>query len=191
VAEQKVQTSVALRIDRGEPLYPARLIARLGDRAPSGITALGPVTLLANRKTALFCSATAPVDVLSHARKAALCMCEQGVTVISGFHSPVEKECLRILLEGKQPIILCPARAIATMHIPDDCRSAFEAGRLLFLSPFVGPPRRADRDSATKRNEFVAALADEAYFPYVSPGGLTARIAEMIEEWKIPLTTFA
>jgi predicted Rossmann fold nucleotide-binding protein DprA/Smf involved in DNA uptake len=191
LAKQKELSSVAVRIDRGDSLYPAILIARLADRAPPGITAIGPVALLAHRKTAIFCSAPAPADVLSHARHAALCMCEQGVTVISGFHSPVENECLRILLEGKQPIILCPARAIGTMRIPDDCRAAFEAGRLLFLSPFAGPPRRADRDSATKRNEFVAALADEAYVPHVSPGGLTARIAEMLAEWKVPLRTFS
>jgi hypothetical protein len=153
--------------------------------------AIGPVALLAHRKTALFCSTNAPGDVLLHARRAALRICEQGVTVISGFHSPVEKECLSILLSGTQPIIFCPARTIATMRIPDDCRSAFDAGRLLFLSPFAGPPRRADRDSATKRNEFVAALADEAYVPHVAPGGLTARIAELLAEWKVPLLTFA
>jgi predicted Rossmann fold nucleotide-binding protein DprA/Smf involved in DNA uptake len=191
LADQKVQLQVARQIARGDPFYPAILIARLANRAPPGITAVGPVALLAHRKTALFCSANAPGDVLLHARHAALRMCEQGVTVISGFHSPVEKECLRILLEGKQPIILCPARAIGTMHVPVECRPALEAGRLLFLSPFAGPPRRADRDSATKRNEFVAALADEAYVPHVSPGGLTARIAEMLAEWKVPLMAFA
>ncbi len=153
--------------------------------------AIGPVAHLANRKTALFCSATAPTDVISNALNAAHCMCDKGVTVISGFHSPVERACLSILLDGKQPIIVCPARAISTMHIPDACRSAFEAGRLLFLSSFADPPRRVDRDSATKRNEFVAALADEAYLPHVSPAGLTAKIAEKLAEWKVPLVTFA
>jgi predicted Rossmann fold nucleotide-binding protein DprA/Smf involved in DNA uptake len=191
LASQNEPPSVALRIDRGDPLYPAILSTRLGQSAPSELMAIGPVALLAHRKTAVFCSANAPGDVLPRACEAIRRLCEEGVTVISGFHSPIEKECLRILLGGKQPIILCPARAIETMRIPDDCCSAFEAGRLLFLSAFAGPPRRADRDSAAKRNEFVAALADDAYLPHVSPGGLTARIAEMLVEWKVPLLTFA
>jgi len=43
---------------------------------------------------------------------------DDGVTVISGFHTPVEKECLRILLRGSQPVIICPARSIEGMRIP-------------------------------------------------------------------------
>ena len=31
--------------------------------------------------------------------------------------SPIEEECLRILQRGKQPLIVCPARAIDTMRI--------------------------------------------------------------------------
>jgi len=34
-------------------------------------------------------------------KHAARRMRDEGVTVISGFHSPIEKECLRILLRGK------------------------------------------------------------------------------------------
>jgi hypothetical protein len=34
--------------------------------------------------------------------------------VISGFHTLVEKECLRIFLRGPQPIVICPARGLAS-----------------------------------------------------------------------------
>lgn len=114
-------------------------------------------------------------------------MRDEGVTVISGFHSPIEKECLRILLRGKQPVIICPARAIEAMRIPTESRAAFDAGRVLYLSPFSGPIMRDTKDSAARRNEFVAALADEAYIPHVSPGGQTARIAKMLTAWQVPL----
>ena len=114
-------------------------------------------------------------------------MRDEGVTVISGFHSPIEKECLHILLRGKQPIIVCPARAIDGMRLPAELRAAFDAGRVLFLSPFTREPKRVTKDSALRRNELVAALADEAYIPYLSSGGQTARIAEMMMGWKVPL----
>jgi len=57
---------------------------------------------------------------------------------------------------------------------------------VLFLSPFTGQPNRITKESAMRRNEVVAALADNAYVAHVSPGGGTARIAQMLEEWNVP-----
>lgn len=167
--------------------WPAHLSQRLGAAAPVSLRALGPVALLKAKKTALFCSARSPGDAILRAHDAARRMRDEGITVISGFHSPIEKECLQILLRGKQPIIVCPARAIQAMRIPIDCRFAFDAGRVLFLSPFADTLKRVTKDSAARRNEFVAALADEACIPHVSPSGQTARIAEMLTAWRVPL----
>lgn len=180
------ETQLAV-VQRTDAHWPAHLSQRLGAAAPSSLHAVGPVALLRAKKTALFCSARSPGDAILRAHDAARRMRDEGATVISGFHSPIEKECLRILLRGKQPIIVCPARAIYTMRIPTEYRSAFDAGRVLFLSPFSGPLKRVTKDSAARRNEFVAALADEAYIPHVSPSGQTARIVEMLTAWKVPL----
>ena len=187
MAEPDRPPPVAQRLARGHPPYPDMLLARLGAAAPGTLTAIGPVALLAHRRTALFCSARTPGDAILRAHDAARRMRDEGVTVISGFHSPIEKECLGILLRGKQPIIVCPARAIEAMRIAPDCRIAFDAGRVLYLSPFATEPRRVTKESAARRNEFVAALADEAYIPHVSPSGQTARIAEMLTAWRVPL----
>lgn len=181
--------SVAQRIARNDLLYPGILLARLGENAPAVLAAVGPAALLAQRRTALFCSARAPGDAILRAHDAARRMRDEGVTVIGGFHSPIEKECLRILLRGKQPIIICLARAIETMRIPPECRAAFDVGRILFLSPFTDQPKRVTKDSALRRNEVVAALADEAYIAHVSPGGRTARIVEMVLGWRAPLVS--
>ncbi|MEO8007896.1 MAG: DNA-processing protein DprA, partial [Betaproteobacteria bacterium] len=166
--------------------WPQNLRQRLGAAAPSSLRTIGPVTLLATRRTAFFCSARSPGDAILRAHDAARRMRDEGVTVISGFHSPIERECLHILLRGKQPIIICPARAIETMRIPTECRSAFDAGRMLFLSPFTKEPKRVTKDSALRRNELVAALADEACIPHVSPGGQTAQILEALTRWRVP-----
>ena len=151
------------------------------------LQAIGPVALLAHRKTTLFCSARTPGDAILRAHDAARRLRDEGVTVISGFHSPIEKECLRILLRGKQPIIVCPARAIETMRIPTECRAAFEAGRVLFLSPFTKEPKRVTKESALRRNEVAAALADEVFIAHVTPGGQTERMAEMLKQWRVPV----
>lgn len=103
------------------------------------------------------------------------------------FHSPIEKECVRILLRGSQPIIICPARAIEAMRIPTELRTAFDAGRVLYLSAFAKQPRRVTKESALRRNETVAALADEAYVVHVTAGGQTALISKMLAQWGVLL----
>lgn len=168
------------------PRWPSRLTTRLGNAAPTSIAVIGNTSLLAKRKTALFCSAHTPGNAILCAHDTARRLRDEGVTVISGFHSPIEKECLRILLRGKQPIILCPARVIVGMRIPAECCAAFDAGRLLFLSPFIESPKRVTKDAALRRNEVVAALADEAFIAHIASGGQTARMADMLKRWGVP-----
>ena len=167
--------------------WPQLLTERLGALAPSSLQLIGPVDLLATRKVALFCSARTPGEAILRAHDTASRMRDESMTVISGFHSPIEKECLKILLRGKQPIIICPGRAIESMRVPADCRKAFEASRILFLSPFTKQPKRVTKESAIRRNEVVAALADEAYVAHIESGGKTNQIVKKLNEWKVPI----
>ena len=179
------QTPVQL-IVRDAADYPSLLRARLGPAAPEALVVLGDRSLLRPRRSALFCSARTPGDAILRAHDAARRMRDEGLTVISGFHSPMEEECLEILLRGKQPVIVCPARAIDAMRIPKTLRPAFDAGRVLFLSPFTGQPARITKESALRRNEVVAALADDVYIAHIEAGGGTAQIALMLELWGVP-----
>jgi predicted Rossmann fold nucleotide-binding protein DprA/Smf involved in DNA uptake len=166
--------------------YPVSLRERLGDHAPKTLTALGNLELLLQPKTALFCSVRCPGDAILGAYDSARKLRDGGVTVISGFHSPVEKECLRILLRGKQPVIVCLARSLVKIRIPAEWRQALDSGRLLVLSPFGSRPRRPDTHSARRRNELVAALADEVLIIYAQPGGALERISELVGHWNVP-----
>ena len=175
-----------IRVGPKDRAWPV-ILGRLGSEAPTVLHAIGPVEHLASRRTALFCSARTPGEAILKAHDTARQLRDEGKVVISGFHSPIEKDCLKILLRGKQPIIICPGRAIERMRIPSECREAFEAGRLLFVSPFTESPRRVTRESARRRNELVAALADEAFIAHITPGGETERIAEMLKRWRVPM----
>ena len=72
--------------------YPARLRERLGAGAPPKLFALGNLDLLALPKTALFCSTRCPGEAVLRAHDQAARWCDEDRCVISGFHSPVEKE---------------------------------------------------------------------------------------------------
>lgn len=163
--------------------YPARLRERLGDPAPVQLSALGNLDLLVLPKTALFCSARCPGDAILRTYDQAARWRDTGRCVISGFHSPIEKECLSIFLRGKPPIIICPARSLEKLRIPFAWRTPLSEGRLLILSCIFSPHRRATAQLATRRNQFVAALADEVWFAHIAPGGQTEQLAKTIASW--------
>ena len=168
--------------------YPARLRERLADAAPAQLTALGNLDLLALPKTALFCSTRCPGAAILRAYDEAAHWRDTGRCIISGFHSPVEQECLRILLRGTPPIILCPARTLP-QRLPEDWRAPLAAGRLLILSAFTAAEKRATTELATRRNALVAALADEVYFAHITPGGQSERLTHRLNEWRVPFST--
>jgi predicted Rossmann fold nucleotide-binding protein DprA/Smf involved in DNA uptake len=145
-------------IQPGTPDYPAALLRDGVGWAPPVIHALGNLAILRKPLMALFCSAKCPGRVILPAYDLAARWRDGGRAVISGFHSPVEKKCLRILLRDSQPIIICPARSLP-QRTPPDWKTPLADGRLLLLSCFPSGPRRATADTAARRNEFVAALA--------------------------------
>ena len=157
--------------------YPAILRERLGSDAPAQIRALGNLELLALPKTGLFCSVRCPGNAILTTYDQAAKWRDTGRCVISGFHSPVEKECLRILLRGSPPIIICPARTLP-QRVPPEWRQPLVDGRLLILSAFRAAEKRITADLAIRRNEFVAALADEVWIAHITPGGQMDRLTQ-------------
>lgn len=166
--------------------YPHRVARQLGNNAPKQISVLGNLDLLALPKTALFCSSRCPGKVILATYDQAAKWRDTGRCVISGFHSPVEKECLQILLRGTQPIIICPARSLPR-RVPPEWQQPLAAGRLLVLSPFTARENRVTADLATRRNEFVAALADEVFIVHTTAGGHLDSLSHRLRVWGIPL----
>ncbi len=177
---------LTLVLNKGDAAYPATLIDRLGDNAPSTLSAIGNIELLTCPKTALFCSREYPGSVILPTYDQAAKWRDTGRCVIGGFHSPIESECLRILLRGKQPIIICPARSLPKI-IPTEWKQALTDNRLLILSAFPATESRPTAALAERRNQLVAALADEAYFAHITPTSSTARLATLVAEYGIPI----
>ena len=117
-------------------------------------------------------------------------MKQAGITVIGGFHSPIERECLTILLRGSQPIVVCPARCIEGMRIRAEYKKPLEEGRLLFLSPFKESQRRNTVETAMERNRFVAALADAVFIAHASPNSKMEKFCHEVLKFGKPLYTF-
>jgi predicted Rossmann fold nucleotide-binding protein DprA/Smf involved in DNA uptake len=175
---------------RSDPRYPVELTNYLADRAPERVTVLGNLEILQRETLALFCSVRCPGNQIVQTYDLAHKLRRAGVTVIGGFHSPMEQRCLAILLRSPHPVVICPARNLPK-RVPAEFRQPLEERRLLLLSPFDETVNRADEDRARQRNLFVAALADQIFAAYAAPNSHTECFCREILAWKKPLFTFA
>ena len=168
-------------ISQGDRAYPERLIRRLGADAPKSIAVFGSPAPLSSPMTAFLCSKETPGATILKAFDQAAAWRDAGRCVISGFHSPLERQCLDILLRGKQPIVMALARGIGALRLPAAQRKALDEGRLTIVSPFSATEKRVSADLARQRNRFVAAVADEVVFGFIAPGGNLAGLRDEVQ----------
>jgi hypothetical protein len=103
--------------------------------------------------------------------------------VAGGFHSPMERQCLDILITRHVPVLICPGRRILRGRIPSAWRVPVAEGRLALASLFEPRCRRVTRALAFERNRFVAALSDILLVPYAAPGGSAERLVRQALVW--------
>lgn len=139
---------------------------------------LGPFALLANPATAFLCSTRCPGDKVLEAYDWARQQCDTGGTVVSGFHTPVEKDVLAILARRGANILLAAARDLPKT-VPKDLKRAWDEGRLTILSPFdYGRVTRASRESSSARNRFVLGITARREIPHIAEGSSLVRDVE-------------
>jgi len=131
---------------------------------------LGNNELLKEYKTAFLCSQKCPASIVLKSYDWAIAQREAGRCVISGFHSKIEKDVLRYLLKGRQPIVLALARGLKTRFAPE-IQQGVEENRILVVSAFDKSVKRVTSETAMARNQFMVDLADELFVAYASPHG--------------------
>ena len=169
--------------------FPIALRDREGTSTFPRFWAIGDLVILEKHLLGFFCSTRCPGEVILRTYDLARALRDARVPVISGFHSSMEKECLDLLLRGTQPVVVCPARSLERMRIPNKWKAPLAEGRLLILSPFTGKTRRATAGLAQKRNELVAALAEKVFVAYAATGSKTERFCYDVLTWGKPLLT--
>jgi predicted Rossmann fold nucleotide-binding protein DprA/Smf involved in DNA uptake len=153
------------------------------------IWTIGNLKILERRLLGFLCSTKCPGDAILQTYDLIRALRDASVTVIGGFHSPMEKECLDLLLRGKQPVVICPARSIVRLRLPTAWRRPLVEDRLLVLSPFEAKHRRPTAELAEQRNRFVAALSDEIFIAHAATGSKTEQFCrELLNEGKRVLT---
>jgi hypothetical protein len=131
---------------------------------------LGNKEILNLPKTAFLCSRQIPASVVLKCYDWAIAEREAGNCVISGFHSPLEKDVLHYLLKGTQPIIIALARGLK-IRVEAELKKPLDQGRLLIITPFEDSVKRVTIATAAIRNRMMIEIADKVVVGYASPGG--------------------
>jgi predicted Rossmann fold nucleotide-binding protein DprA/Smf involved in DNA uptake len=167
-------------IEPGSPDYPQTLKTTDNSACYPQIWAIGNLEILNKKLLGFFCSIKCPGGIILKTYDLARSFRDAGIPLISGFHSPIEKDVFDLLLSGSQPLVVCPARSIENMRIPKTGKEAIEKGRLLVLSPFEKKHKRVTASLSEQRNRMVAMLANEAFFPYAAPGSRSENLCKDI-----------
>ena len=168
------------KIETNESICPAPLLKNEIPSRFSTFRTIGNLDILDTNFLGIFCSIRCPGNIILNTYDCMRFLRDASVAVVSGFHSPIEKDCLDILLKGAQPIVVCPARSIARMRIPIVWKNSIDAGRLLILSPFDEKQKRPTVSTAQQRNDLVAMLGQSVLIPYAEAGSKTEQLGREI-----------
>ncbi|WP_250122826.1 DNA-processing protein DprA [Chroococcidiopsis sp. CCMEE 29] len=160
--------------------YPTALKACAAFKTAPTLAVIGNLNLLSQNPIALFCSIECPGDLILKTYDFAQALRDTAIPVISGFHTPIEQDCLTILLRGTQPIIHCPARSLHKIRLSPEQKQAIGENRLLLISPFNASYLRVTAELAEKRNEMIGAIAHTIFIAYAAPNSKTLAFAQRL-----------
>lgn len=160
-------------------ILPAILRDRLDNDAPEQLTSVGNAALLIEPLLGLISSRECPGHVLIETLDRVPEWVKAGRIIVSGFHSPLERQVLRSVLRREGRVVKVLARGMADYHPMPEEREPLASGRMLVVSAFAPAVRRITRVTALIRNRQVLALATEMYIPFAAEGSpLASMIAE-------------
>lgn len=128
---------------------------------------LGNKEILNNYKIGFLCSRKVPANIILKTYDWAIEQRDNGVCVVSGFHSKIEKDVFEILVKGTQPMILVLARGMLK-RFDKKMLQMIDENRLLIISPFDNYVKRSTIKTAMKRNELIAEISDKIFIPFIN-----------------------
>jgi predicted Rossmann fold nucleotide-binding protein DprA/Smf involved in DNA uptake len=130
---------------------------------------------------AFFCSRSCPGDIILKAQDWANARAANSASIFGGFHTPVEREVLRVLLRSHASTVIVLARAAKGWRVPQPLgpaiRGAVAAGRAHIVSFLPDSQLRTTAASAESRNRHILTLVDTIMIAHASPGGKTEALA--------------
>jgi predicted Rossmann fold nucleotide-binding protein DprA/Smf involved in DNA uptake len=141
----------------------------------------GEQALLDLPMTAFFASRQCPGTAIRAAMDWTVQQARTKNVVISGFHSPLEQSVLKVLLQGRSPVVVVLARPVDGAKLPPEWTDPLAQGHLAVVSAAITATRLTDA-VAIARNHLVAQLATDIVVAHASPGGV---LASLLAKWQM------
>lgn len=100
--------------------------------------------------------------------------------VISGFHSPLERSILEVLLTADAPAVLALVQDPTRVRLPAPWKQAAQRGTLTIIGP-AAVRGRLTAEMASERNDWVAAIASQIVVAHAAPIG---ELKIQVERWR-------
>ena len=140
-------------------------------------TARDAALVLARAPIAFFCSQSCPGDIILKTQDWANAGGPESAPVIGGFHTPIERDVLRILLRGSAPVIIVLARAVQGYRMSPAIKAAVTAGIAQIISPFPAIQTRTTAATAEARNRHILTMCGSVLIAHAAPDGKTEALA--------------
>lgn len=144
----------------------------------------------AREPIAFFCSKACPGDIILKAQDWANAREPDSAPVIGGFHTPIERDVLRILLRRSAPVTIVLARTAQGYRMPPAVKAAVSAGTAQIVSRFPATQTRTTAVTAEARNRHILTLCGTVLFAHASPGGKTEVLAREAVALGLTIQTF-
>jgi predicted Rossmann fold nucleotide-binding protein DprA/Smf involved in DNA uptake len=127
---------------------------------PPKLWGVGDLTLLKHRLLGIISARQTDPDLaLKSSQLLTQLASLEDVAFVSGWHSPLEEEALRILLEQEATIILCVAKSLDRFIPSMGVESRVTDGKALVLTHCSTKAKRITRNASLRRNELIVELA--------------------------------
>ena len=83
----------------------------------------------------------------------------KNISFISGWHSQLEQNCLRIVLAEQAALVFCTAKALGRFKPSEKLKELVDQNKALLLTHCTPNAKRMSRGASIRRNELVIELA--------------------------------
>jgi predicted Rossmann fold nucleotide-binding protein DprA/Smf involved in DNA uptake len=111
------------------------------------------------------------------------------VSFIGGWHSPLEKEALRLLSGNSAQIIICIAKSLQRFVPPVEIENRVRQSQALLLTHCSPKAKRISREASLRRNELVMGLARAVLVLSAPEGSSSLQLAKSALHYGKPVLT--
>ncbi|MBI4487690.1 MAG: DNA-processing protein DprA [Deltaproteobacteria bacterium] len=163
-------------IQRKSAIHPAEL--QIFFNKPPRLWCVGDVSLLDNKLLGIVSARRIEPDLALATLELLQQLASLEITFISGWHSPLEEEALRILLTQPVRIIFCLAKSLNKFLPLPEIKSLLNEGRALVITHCSPKAKRISRDASLRRNHLVIALAKAVLVLSAPDGSASFKLAK-------------